>query len=459
MKCRALAVVALVGVGCGRAKPSDLSTVPGGDNPDGAASGDDALQAVPPLVLPPECANAVTPPPTLVCTGLYADIAAKIVAPGVAAYAPAVPLWSDGAEKSRWISLPYGAVIDTSDPNEWKFPIGTKAWKEFSRDGHRVETRLWQKLSATYWVSATYAWNADESIATKSAGGDMPFGDGGTYHIPTNDECEKCHRGRSDRLLGFEQINLGLPGATGLNLSQLIAAGQLSAPPASADMVIGDDGTGVAAPALAWLHSNCGTTCHNGNSNATAYPSGLRMRLDATQMDGRSSAGFDTLRTAVGVSVNAPAWSGQIRIIPGDPGKSLLYHLITNRGTGDQMPPIASSLVDVQHTPLVQDWISRMPPLPMPQPDAGIDAPDETAQTSDDAAASPADAGAVDANDQTDASSPSDDVAPEDSLSDDGGTGDDRGTGDDALDAVDAFVDEVSLGLASSSLSSASLAA
>ena len=150
MKYRALVVVALLGLGCGRSKPSGEANVMG-DNPDGA-SGDGALQEVPPLVLPPECANAAMPPQTLVCTGLFADIAAKLITPGVAAYAPAVPLWSDGAEKKRWISLPAGAVIDTSDPNEWKFPIGTKAWKEFSRDGHRVETRLWQKVRDGFWV-------------------------------------------------------------------------------------------------------------------------------------------------------------------------------------------------------------------------------------------------------------------------------------------------------------------
>ncbi|HXI58066.1 MAG TPA: hypothetical protein VNO55_18500 [Polyangia bacterium] len=398
MKCCAAAIIALAlaGGGCGRSKPAaapaDGDGVGNPGDPDGGLgagdTGDDTASGeVPPLVLPPECADAAQPPTTLVCTGLYADIVGKQLAPGVAAYAPAVPLWSDGAEKQRWISLPAGSTIDNADPNEWKFPVGTKVWKEFSRDGRRVETRLWQKLRDNYWVNATYAWNDDESAAMKSAGGDIPFGsDGDTYHIPTNDECEKCHRGRTDRLLGFEQIGLGLPGATGLTLGALVAAGRLTTPPATTEMVIGDDGTGVAAPALAWLHSNCGTTCHNGNSNASAYGSGLRMRLDATMLDGRSSAGFDTLRTAVGVMVNAPNWKGQTRIVPGDPDKSLLYHLITHRGTGDQMPPIASRLVDQDHTPLVQAWISQMPPAPAPSPDGGVDAPDEV---SDGATAAP----------------------------------------------------------------------
>ncbi|HVR63854.1 MAG TPA: hypothetical protein VMU50_18260 [Polyangia bacterium] len=442
-----VAAMAVWGATCGQSKPADIGGAVGmgGDDSDGGVTDDagitdDAASDLPPpLVLPPECATAATPPKTLVCTGLYADIVAKQIAPGVTPYAPAVPLWSDGAEKQRWISLPAGSVIDTSDPSEWKFPVGTKAWKEFSRDGRRVETRLWHKVTATYWVDATYAWNNDETEATQSGGGDIPWGDGGTYHIPTDDECQKCHRGRTDRLLGFEQIELGLPGASGMTLDQLVASGSLSVPPASTAMIIGDDGTGVAAPALAWMHANCGVTCHNDNPGATGYPSGLRLRLDATQMDGRSSADFDSLRTTVGVSVNAPNWAGQTRIIPGDPDHSLLYHLITNRGTGNQMPPIATSVVDIEHTPLIQAWIAAMPPLPAPPPEPATEpAPEPAPEPSLDGGVDDA----VDAASGDEVAPPDDSgalVVPDDAApmitADDAGTPDDAGNPDGGVDA------------------------
>ena len=100
---------------------------------------------------------------------LYANVATKELAAGIRAYAPAVPLWSDNASKGRWISLPPGTTIDRSDPTEWIFPVGTKVWKEFSRDGIRVETRLFQKVQAGFWVRATYAWNADDTDATRRA--------------------------------------------------------------------------------------------------------------------------------------------------------------------------------------------------------------------------------------------------------------------------------------------------
>jgi hypothetical protein len=350
--------------------------------------------------LPPGCAELGLPPPTLDCTGLYSDVVSKQLAPGVEPFAPAVPLWSDGTDKERWVRLPSGTTVDASNPSEWVFPDGTKLWKQFARDGRRIETRLWQKVRSGFWVDATYAWNDDESAAVQSKGGDIPFGNG-TYHIPTQDECEKCHRGRTEHILGFEQVELGLPGASGVTLERLVADGRLSPPPASTNLVIGDDGTGAAAPALGWLHANCGITCHNSNSNSIGYAAGMILRLDPSQLDGRPVSGMDPLRTTVGVMVNTPDWHDRARIVAGDPAASLLYQLISNRGMGNQMPPFASNQVDVQHVALVEAWIRQMPAAPgavdagpPPDPadaavaDAEIIGPDAT----DEDASPPADA-------------------------------------------------------------------
>src|SRR5262245_34989426 len=58
-------------------------------------------------------------------TGLYSNLAAGELAPGVFAYTPAFELWSDAALKQRWILLPAGQQIDTSNMDEWRFPQGT----------------------------------------------------------------------------------------------------------------------------------------------------------------------------------------------------------------------------------------------------------------------------------------------------------------------------------------------
>jgi hypothetical protein len=321
-----------------------------------------------------ECANAAVPPTQIECTGLYTDVATKTIAPGIRPYAPAVPLWADFATKLRWIYLPPGTTIDTTDPNDWTFPVGTKVWKEFTRDGKRVETRLWQKVQPTYWVRTTYAWSADELTATMSGGGDIPWSsDGGLYHIPTGEECDQCHRGRTDHLLGFEQVSLGLAGATGLTLAQLTQEHLLSPPVASTSLSIGDDGTGLAAAPMAWLHINCGVSCHNDNSNSTGYGSDMRLRLDVTLLDGGPSTDFETRTTTIGMLANNPMWNSEPRIDPGNSGQSLLVKLITNRGTdnpaANQMPPIATYIVDTPDSDNVIAWINKMAPLA----DAGTD--------------------------------------------------------------------------------------
>src|SRR5262245_15290995 len=80
-------------------------------------------------------------------TGLYRDIVAKTVMDDLVAYQPAYPLWSDGAAKRRWMRLPPGTRIDTSDAEHWRFPVGTRFFKEFSLDGVLLETRLIERVA------------------------------------------------------------------------------------------------------------------------------------------------------------------------------------------------------------------------------------------------------------------------------------------------------------------------
>jgi hypothetical protein len=314
--------------------------------------------------LPADCADEPIPATRIECTGLYVDVAAKKLSPRVRAFAPAEPFWSDGLEKQRWILLPKGEKIDASDPSEWKFPAGTKLFKQFIAQGKRLETRLFQKKDNGLWAHAAYAWNEDETEAPKTDGEDVPVPDGTTHEIPTGAQCDQCHKGRTDRVLGFEQVSLGLDGATGLTLQTLVDEDLIDPPPESTALSIGDDGTGLAAPAMGWLHVNCGVTCHNGNSGALAYGAKMRLRLDPALLDGRSSKDFESRTSTLDVQVNNPNWKGQTRIVPGDPDQSLMVKLISTRlsATDDngQMPPIATRLVDTDHVANIVAWIKGM---------------------------------------------------------------------------------------------------
>jgi len=309
----------------------------------------------------PGCEATDSAPDDLRCTGLYADFDNKTLSTRAREYAPAVTFWSDGAEKQRWIDLPDGAQIDSATMDEWKYPIGTKVWKEFKVSGKRVETRFMQKVSATHWLQAAYVWSADESTATRQTeGATVDLGNGKDYVVPKSSECDDCHKGRKDKLLGFEPVSLGQPAATGLTLTALAAEGRLTAPPAKTTVTIPDDGTGHGADALAWIHVNCGTSCHTGTSIGTAYGTGMQLRIGWDELTGKPPAEWAVVKSTVGVPVKSPTWSGEDRIVAGDPKASVLLELLGQRGA-QQMPPIATRVVDDKGKAAVEAWIAAMP--------------------------------------------------------------------------------------------------
>jgi len=306
------------------------------------------------------------PPETLSCAGMYSDIAAKTLAAGVREFAPGVALWSDGAEKTRWILLPSGQTINVANADAWQFPVGTKFFKEFKWKGKRVETRLFWKTGSSNplsnWVRTAYKWNDAETEATRSGGEDIVVG-GDAYHIPSTTECDQCHKGRLDRSLGFEAVLLGLPSATGVTLATLQSEGLLSGGTLPSNIAIGDDGTGRAAAALGWLHVNCGVSCHNGNPASEAFSTGLRLQLKTADANGGSVGAVDSIATAVSVDATTGRWLGRMRIAPGSSADSLLYSLLSTRNSQDmrdQMPPIASRVVPTEGAQLIRDWIDSM---------------------------------------------------------------------------------------------------
>jgi hypothetical protein len=281
-------------------------------------------------------------------TGLFADAAAGGLAPGVMAYAPRFQLWSDGADKRRWLWLPPGTRIDTSDMDSWVFPVGTKFWKEFTRDGVRVETRLIEKLGpGDDWVALSYLWRGDQGDADAA-----PFGAidaAGTPHdVPASNECAACHGGRKGFVLGFSAIQLSSPGG-GLDLAALVAAGLVTAAPAHP---IDVPGTDAERAALGYLHANC-SHCHNQNRPE---------RSGARCFDPESELDFSLSVSALGAPAETATYRSAVgsAVEPGRPGKSRLIELMSRRGFGGQMPPLASERVDRDAVSLLERWALEM---------------------------------------------------------------------------------------------------
>ncbi|NVB84079.1 MAG: hypothetical protein HOV81_37235 [Kofleriaceae bacterium] len=275
-------------------------------------------------------------------TGLYADIATYAVAPDFVAFSPANVLWSDGAVKNRWYRLPPGSVIDSSDMNHWRFPVGTMLFKEFAREGKRLETRLIWRVDDTGnrerdMLMGAYLWNDSETDAVfvKAGAEDVR----GTDHdVPAADTCWRCHIGEPGQILGLSALQLGD-----------VSALPLSVPP---------EGAPFAAPnaALGYLHANCGH-CHNPNGSAWSR-SNLVLRLDVEERDAATTM---IEQSTVGVPLQNWLDHGYTyRVVAGDPDQSAIVARMSQRDVNIQMPPLATEHVDETGIALVRAWIQSL---------------------------------------------------------------------------------------------------
>lgn len=309
----------------------------------------------------PSAAGTLTTrlPCLLSATGLYAQDMVTLAA-GVHPYAPSFELWSDGATKQRWILLPTGTKIDTTDMDYWSFPVGTKLWKEFTRDGVRVETRLIEKQSSGSWYTVAYQWRADQKEADAVPNGVMNAS--GTQHdIPNNDQCLTCHSQTPDKALGFSAIQLShdkqLQPANPLEwtLSTLMADGLLSAPPAAVFTV---PGTELDRKFFGYLHANCGH-CHNPKGTANSQ-TGLDMWLKVADLKGTVSQ-FSVYQGIFGTDI---AWldgdhpAAPKRVAPGSLADSAVYQRFIKKAEAWSMPPLGTEVVDPEAKKLMEDWIA-----------------------------------------------------------------------------------------------------
>ena len=137
------------------------------------------------------------PPRLLSETGLYAGRGTHAIDPRNRPFSPQYPLWSDGAEKSRWVRLPEGATIDVRNIDRWDFPAGTRFWKEFRFGGRKVETRFLRKNGDGSWTFASYAWNEAQTDAILAPADGLPnvaeIAPGKFHSIPAVTDCRACH--------------------------------------------------------------------------------------------------------------------------------------------------------------------------------------------------------------------------------------------------------------------------
>lgn len=309
-------------------------------------------------------------PPTLSDTGFFSSEKRS--------FEPQYPLWSDGAEKARWVLLPPDTRINTGKPSGaptsphkgnmdyWIFPVGTKFWKEFSREGKRVETRYLVKVNETDWEFAAYEWNAEETEAVLVTDEGKKLAN---HEIPSRKDCLSCHNRGGDAVLGFDYLQLSnerdpmAPHARPLEngdvtLRELIETNRLTyGPPAlleSPPQIYSNAASSRAA--IGYLHANCGN-CHN--PTGTAGHAFLNFRYPFGTKDEISAPAFKTAVGQLSAKVKIPGLETTFRIEAGFPEKSAVVYSMRRLGELP-MPGIGVKHVDEEALQLIETWIREM---------------------------------------------------------------------------------------------------
>jgi uncharacterized repeat protein (TIGR03806 family) len=291
------------------------------------------------------------------------------------------PLFSDYAEKARFIYLPAGTSMTFHATEAFGFPTGAVIIKNFyyphdaqhPEKGRRVmETRLLLHEEKG-WKALEYIWNDAQTEATlEVAGATLPVvwkdeqGEKRSveYTIPNLNQCKGCHSYDGRFIpIGITARQLNRPNEQAENqLTQWAKAGYLSLPedfdanshaqltdyrrinPASAPT------EQLNAAARSYLDGNC-AHCHNPHGPAST--SGMFLEADQKDME----------RLGVGKPpVAAGRGSGNRRygIVPGKPGESILLYRMESNDPGIRMPELGRQMAHAEGLALIKAWIKRM---------------------------------------------------------------------------------------------------
>lgn len=321
-----------------------------------------AVSASPPQPVVDAVITSAGLPKKLSDFGFFTDAAGWKPNRGVMPYKLNTPLFTDYAEKYRYIYIPAGKQAVTDGDGLLQFPVGSALIKSFGYelDGKAklLETRILLHR-ADGWLALPYVWNADQTEAVlKVAGKRIPisFTDPSgkkrdiSYAVPNKNQCKECHS-LSDAVMpiGPKARNLD----DDVQLERMVELGLIAEKPAVKNVVPlwqnASDGT-LDQRARGYLDVNC-AHCHNRQGSASnsglflTYEEeaqvhvGIRKRPVAA---GRGSGGFE------------------FSIAPGQPDQSIMIHRLKSLDPGVAMPEVGRSMVHDEGVALLSEWIAAM---------------------------------------------------------------------------------------------------
>ncbi|MGB7371886.1 SO2930 family diheme c-type cytochrome [Erythrobacter sp.] len=295
-------------------------------------------------------------PRTLAEFGFFEDDAARKPLDALVPYDLNTPLWSDGADKLRYIYVPDGARIEANGEGLLRFPIGSALIKTFAfgegEEQRFIETRVLLHR-ADGWVALPYRWNEEQTEARLAlAGGRVPVrtpaGESISYRIPNKNQCKACH-GKDDAVIPIGPKARNLSPAL---IETLVATDRLIAAPAVAQRLPRwqDDSAATDALARAYLDVNC-AHCHQPGGGASN--SGLDLRWE---QDDPHALGIDKPPVAAGRGAGGHA----VSVAPGNPDVSILVYRMGSNEAGVAMPELGRASVDERAVAVMREWIEDM---------------------------------------------------------------------------------------------------
>ena len=306
------------------------------------------------------------------------NIALQRPAQGLIPYSLNTPLFSDYAEKLRFLKIPTGTTVDYNDSEVLDFPEGTVIVKTFYFPNDFRDTNKGRKLMETRllihepsgWKALEYVWNDDQTEAFLEVAGDHKqvnyIDKEGKKHtqnyvMPNLNQCKGCHNknevmtpiGPSVRQLNG---NFDYSNGTDNQLVNLEKLGILKNKPALENCpkapVWNQPETGnLNDRARIWLDINCGH-CHRANGPAST--SGLYLNIH--EKDPRA-LGYNKPPVAAGRG----SGNRNFDIVAGHPEQSILTYRINSTDPGVMMPEVGRKIIPKEGLALIEEWIKNMP--------------------------------------------------------------------------------------------------
>ncbi len=342
-----------------------------------------------PTAIPPTLPGTV--PTLLSMTGVFSNTPAMIPTNSLIPYNPNVALWSDGAAKTRYLSVPNTGnpliadeQIAFAPTGNWTFPAGTVFVKTFQLQTnlsnpnslHRLETRLLVRdiNGAVYGV--TYKWrpdNSDADLLTTSSNEDIAIttADGvvtQTWYYPSPSDCLTCHTPVANYVLGLStrQLNGNFTyPSTGVTDNQLRTLNRLGLFNPAFDeasvtnfeqlYALTNTAASLESRARSYLDANC-VQCHQ--------PGGSGPTIDAR---------YDTPLTNQNLIYGVLAkgnlgYDNAYVVVPHDIWRSVLYDRIDSLDPAIKMPSLDRNVIDTNAIAVFAAWINSLSGTPAEAP-------------------------------------------------------------------------------------------